>query len=226
MVQIIMLVVIAATIVEFITEGMKIALPKISGWIVSLVIALALCLSGKLMLLSALGFQGMYWVVDAVITALLISRGSSALHGFLKKLGVEKSGEEVPDNSGKTGRANLTTILISLTLISLLAGCGLFSQYQNLSPLDKAVVTADRLSVWYTGTHKSVTDLYAQSTPEKQLWLRKEVNPKVNTLKGYIVGYVDTVNLWKATGKEPLNLVDILNKIDVLSRDVLTALKE
>ena len=131
MVQIIMLVVIAATIVEFITEGMKIALPKISGWIVSLVIALALCLSGKLALLNALGFQGMYWVIDAVITALLISRGSSALHGFLKKLGVEKSGEEVPDNSGKAGRTNLTTILISLTLISLLAGCGLFSQYQN-----------------------------------------------------------------------------------------------
>lgn len=228
MVQIIFLVGIAATVVEFITEGVKIALPKVSGWIVSLVIALALCLGAKLALLTALGFQGLYWVIDAVITALLVSRGSSALHGFLQKLGVveKKPVEGVPNNSGNAGRTNLTTILVSLTLISLLAGCGLFSSYANLSPLDKAIVTADRLAVWYTDTHKSVTELYAEGTPEKQAWLRKEVNPKLNDLKGYIVGYVDAVNLWRVTGTEPSNLPNVLSKIDVLSRDILTALGE
>lgn len=117
-------------------------------------------------------------------------------------------------------------ILVPLCLIVLVAGCGLFSQYANLSPLDKAVVTADRLTVWYADTHKNISDLYATSTPEKQLWLRKNINPKMNQLKPLIVGYVDAVNTWQKFGNDPGDLVGLLDKIDILMRDVLFSLKE
>ena len=118
-------------------------------------------------------------------------------------------------------------LLIVLAVVALVStGCALFSQYARLSPQDKAIVTADRLSVWYEGTHKEVSALYGAATPEKQAWLRKEVNPKMNDLKGLILGYVDAVNLWRVTGKEPLNLPAIVDKIDVLTRDVLEALNE
>lgn len=118
-------------------------------------------------------------------------------------------------------------LLIVLAVVALVStGCALFSQYARLSPLDKAIVTADRLAVWYEGTHKEVSALYGAATPEKQAWLRKEVNPKMNDLKGLILGYVDAVALWRATGTEPVNLPAIVGKIDVLTRDVLAALEE
>lgn len=93
MVEILTLVVIAAAVVEFLTEGIKVAIPKAAGWAISVVLALALCISGRLTLLGTIGFTGMIWPVDAVLTALIISRGSSALHEFLKKIGVVKAGD-------------------------------------------------------------------------------------------------------------------------------------
>jgi hypothetical protein len=117
-------------------------------------------------------------------------------------------------------------VILALALALACAGCALLGQYARLSPLDKAIVTADRLAVWYEGTHKEVSALYGAATPEKQAWLRKEVNPKMNDLKGLILGYVDAVALWRATGTEPVNLPAIVGKIDVLTRDVLAALEE
>jgi len=117
-------------------------------------------------------------------------------------------------------------IILTLGLISFLAGCGLFNSYARLSPLDKAVVTADRLAVWYADTHKVVSDSYAAAPAERQAFFRKEINPKMNDLKKYILGYVDAVNLWRVSGREPPDLAAVLAKIDVLCRDVLFALKE
>ena len=117
-------------------------------------------------------------------------------------------------------------VILALALALACAGCALFSQYARLSPLEKAIVTADRLSVWYEGTHREVSGLYGAATPEKQAWYRREVNPKMNDLKGLILSYVDAVSLWRVTGKEPLNLPAIADKIDILTRDVLEALRE
>lgn len=93
MLELLALVIIAASVVEFLTEGAKAAIPKAAGWLISLIIALVICVSGRLTLLATLGFQGMFWAIDAILTALIISRGSSALHELLKKIGVEKGGD-------------------------------------------------------------------------------------------------------------------------------------
>lgn len=90
MLELLALVVIAAAVVEFLTEGLKAVLPKVAGWLFSLAISLVLCLSAQLTLLGILGFK-MLPVIDSILTALIISRGSSALHEFLKKIGVVKS---------------------------------------------------------------------------------------------------------------------------------------
>lgn len=115
-------------------------------------------------------------------------------------------------------------MIVGLVMLVMITGCGIFSQYANLSSLDKAIVTASQLSAWYTTTHKSVTDLYAISTPDKQLWLRENVNPKMNQVKLLIVDYVDTVNVWKTTGAEPLNLPTVVDKINTLCSDILISI--
>ena len=113
---------------------------------------------------------------------------------------------------------------IGLVMIMMLTGCGLFSAYAKLSSLDKAIVTASQLTAWYTDTHTSVTQMYAKATPEKQKWLREEVNPKMNKVKGLIVGYVDAVNVWKVTGSQPMNLPNIVESINVLCSDILVSI--
>jgi hypothetical protein len=121
-------------------------------------------------------------------------------------------------------RMGLVRVIVPLCLISLFAGCGLFNQYANLSPVNKAIVTASQLTAWYQATYKSVNDLYVVSTPTKQLWLKKNVNPNMNKVKKLIVGYVDSVNLWKKTGMEPLNLPSVVDQINVLCSDIITSL--
>lgn len=118
----------------------------------------------------------------------------------------------------------LTKVLVPLFLISLFAGCAAFQQYMNLTPLDKAIVNANQASVWYTETHKEITALYAQATPEKQLWYRQNVNPAMNKLKSAVITYVDVVSLWKATGAQPTNYLSILAQVNTLTNDVLGAL--
>ena len=82
-------IIVAAVIVEFLSEGVKALLPKVKGWIISLVFALAICMGAKLELCGLFGLN-LPATLNQIITAIAISRGSNALHSLLKAMGVDK----------------------------------------------------------------------------------------------------------------------------------------
>lgn len=85
-------VVLVAIVTEFIVEGIKAKLPKIKevkGWVIALVLAIGICISGKVYLLSQFGLE-LPSLLDAILTGAICSRGSSAIHEFLKRIKVEK----------------------------------------------------------------------------------------------------------------------------------------
>ena len=117
-------------------------------------------------------------------------------------------------------------LLLSLGVTIFASGCGFIKSFTSLSALDRSIVTADRLSVWYADLYSKVSCLYVKSSPEKKAWFEEKINPNMNTLKTYILVYVDAVSLWRSTGDAPSSLADVLKKIDILSRDILVSLKE
>jgi len=84
----VMQIIIACALVEFIAEGIKGFLPKVKAWLISLALALVLCIAGKVEICSVIGLENVPSLCNQIITAVAISRGSSVLHEFFKKIQV------------------------------------------------------------------------------------------------------------------------------------------
>jgi len=87
-------VIALAVVVEYLVEGLKQAAPSIKNQsqerLAALVFALALMLALPYIKVVDLGVLGALTWAESILIAVLISRGSSAIHGLLEKLGVTK----------------------------------------------------------------------------------------------------------------------------------------
>ena len=84
----IMQIIIACALVEFLAEGIKSFLPKVKAWLISLTLALVLCIAGNVEICQVIGLENIPPVLNQIITAVAISRGSSVFHEFFKKIQV------------------------------------------------------------------------------------------------------------------------------------------
>jgi hypothetical protein len=75
--------------VEAVTEAFKSISPKADGLpdrLLAFAVSLVVCLAAKVGIMGLLGVSIRYSLVDYVLTALIISRGSNIVHDTIKKI--------------------------------------------------------------------------------------------------------------------------------------------
>ena len=80
------IILVLAVIVEVVTNGVKAAFPILKGnhsRLVAAVIGALLCVTTKIGILSNLEIQVKYQLIDYIITGIVISRGSNAVHDII-----------------------------------------------------------------------------------------------------------------------------------------------
>ena len=80
------IILVLAVIVEVVTNGVKAAFPTLKGnhsRLVAAVIGALLCVTTKIGILSNLEIQVKYQLIDYIITGIVISRGSNAVHDII-----------------------------------------------------------------------------------------------------------------------------------------------
>ena len=79
-------ILVLAVIVEVVTNGVKAALPILKGnhsRLVAAAIGTLLCITTKIGILANLEIQINYHLIDYIITGIVISRGSNAVHDII-----------------------------------------------------------------------------------------------------------------------------------------------
>ena len=80
------IILVLAVIVEVVTNGVKAAFPVLKGnrsRLVAAVLGALLCITTKIGILSNLEIQVKYQLIDYIITGIVISRGSNAVHDII-----------------------------------------------------------------------------------------------------------------------------------------------
>lgn len=93
-------ILVASMIIEALIETLKISFKKYDGntllWsIIKLILSFLVCFSYSLDLLEILGYVDHIPYLGVILTAILISRGSSFLHDFIKKISAVAPIEEI-----------------------------------------------------------------------------------------------------------------------------------
>ena len=79
-------ILVLAVIVEVVTNGVKAAFPYLKGnrsRIVAAVIGATLCITTRIGILTNLEIEVKYKFIDYIITGIVISRGSNAVHDII-----------------------------------------------------------------------------------------------------------------------------------------------
>jgi len=79
-------IMVLAVIVEVVTNGIKAAFPLLKGnrsRIVAAFIGSLICISARIGILSKLEIKLQYELIDYIITGVIISRGSNAVHDLI-----------------------------------------------------------------------------------------------------------------------------------------------
>ncbi len=118
-------------------------------------------------------------------------------------------------------------ILISFTLLVTLmfSGCGIFQQYANLKPLDKAKVSVETFSSWYESTHLELEKQLKEGDAEKVAFIKEKISPKMNELRPLIVKYDKLVLLWQETNTQPDGISGLVTEIQKIVLGVIEALQ-
>lgn len=85
----------------------------------------------------------------------------------------------------------------------LIVNCG--GQFQQMSAVDKAAITAQEISKTYLNLYSSAAKFTAEGTPVQKQYMMEKVNPKLNEAKKAIVIMDEAVSLWKRTGTDSMD---------------------
>jgi len=80
--------------IEAVTEAIKGMFPGLTGIgarLLSILVALTVCLGAKVGFMSLLGINIRYELIDYALTGIIVSRGSNVTHDVVKKLRPEKA---------------------------------------------------------------------------------------------------------------------------------------
>ena len=86
MVESLSIVLVLSVIVEVVTNGIKAAFPILKGSrsrIVAAVIGILLCITTEIGILNKLHVTVDYVIIDYIVTGIVISRGSNAVHDII-----------------------------------------------------------------------------------------------------------------------------------------------
>ncbi|MFW5998522.1 MAG: hypothetical protein ACOCP5_02080 [Halanaerobiaceae bacterium] len=86
MVESFTIILVFAVIVEVVTNGVKAAFPTLKGnrsRIIAAIIGVTICITTKIGILSKLDVEIKYYIIDYILTGIVISRGSNAVHDII-----------------------------------------------------------------------------------------------------------------------------------------------
>jgi hypothetical protein len=86
MVESLSIVLVLSVIVEVVTNGIKAAFPYLKGnnsRIIAAVIGISLCITTRIGILNKLDVYMDYVIIDYIVTGIVISRGSNAVHDII-----------------------------------------------------------------------------------------------------------------------------------------------
>ncbi|MFW6006480.1 MAG: hypothetical protein ACOCQ5_00725 [Halanaerobiales bacterium] len=86
MVESFTIILVLAVIVEVVTNGVKAAFPFLKGnrsRIIAAVIGIFICISTRIGILQRLEINMQYQIIDYILTGIVISRGSNAVHDII-----------------------------------------------------------------------------------------------------------------------------------------------
>ena len=86
MVESLTIIMVLAVIVEVVTNGVKAAFPILKGnksRFIAAIVGVIICTSTKIGILSKMNIEVNYMIIDYIITGIVISRGSNAVHDII-----------------------------------------------------------------------------------------------------------------------------------------------
>lgn len=111
-----------------------------------------------------------------------------------------------------------------LLFLVLVFSCG--GQFQQMSAVDKASVTAQEISKTYLNLYASAARFTAEGTTVQKQYMMEKVNPKLNEAKKSIVIMDEAVALWKRTGVDTMDAVKKQQELNKLLQDIAAMLIE
>jgi len=231
---------VLSTIIEMIVQVInKNTSDKIKPWYIAIAVSAAVCFASKAGLLNpilqAMAIGTMPSQLDMGFTALLLSGGSGFTHDFFVKLklrpGAEPAAQVPPVEPLKpAGRIRILMIPILAGVFAalyLLTGCATIPSLAKSLPgtitIENAQRTEQALGDWVTSLNGWAWDTYTKGSPEKQLWLKTNVNPVINKIKRAVVTYSSAVIVWEDTGQRPQNMDTLYSDVLTLYSDLMAA---
>ncbi len=125
-------------------------------------------------------------------------------------------------------RTYLSWFLIIVAVPTFVTACSdtKSEHFSQLSTVDQAAVTADRLGYAFIGFHETYTSFYGIASPGTKTVLREKVNPLVNKAQVAVALYIEAVATWKKTSEKPENIAYLLENANKLYDEAIEAFRQ